>query len=357
MIVLNGEPFLRYNLKSLYPFAHQIIVVEGAAIGAKNIATTDGHSRDKTLEILRNFKKEKDPENKLVIVTAEDEGYANGFWPGEKDEQSQAYAKRTTGNYLWQIDVDEFYRTEDMRKILHMLKEAPEITAVTFKQITFWGGFDYITDGWYLKRGNTYCHRLFKWDKNYEYKTHRPPTVCNTKGKDLRKIKWCSDLQTAKENIFLYHYSLVFPKQVQEKSDYYKNAKWVRRYKAVKWEKETFRNLKHPYRIHNIYTYPSWLERATIQHPEQIENMRADIQNKTLSIDMRQTDDIEKLLSSRKYILGRFLLKFFGKIYCLYYFMVLPFINFIKRHFPFLKKLLHLFRKYRQDIYEYFYSK
>src|SRR3546814_12365174 len=25
MIVLNGEPFLRYNLRSLYPYAHQII--------------------------------------------------------------------------------------------------------------------------------------------------------------------------------------------------------------------------------------------------------------------------------------------------------------------------------------------
>ena len=29
MIVLNGEPFVRYNLRALYPFAHQIIVVEG----------------------------------------------------------------------------------------------------------------------------------------------------------------------------------------------------------------------------------------------------------------------------------------------------------------------------------------
>ena len=29
IIVLNGEPFTRYCLRSLYPFAHQIIVVEG----------------------------------------------------------------------------------------------------------------------------------------------------------------------------------------------------------------------------------------------------------------------------------------------------------------------------------------
>ncbi len=29
IIVLNGEPFTRYCLRSLYPFAHEIIVVEG----------------------------------------------------------------------------------------------------------------------------------------------------------------------------------------------------------------------------------------------------------------------------------------------------------------------------------------
>ena len=31
IIVLNGEPFTRYALRALYPFAHQIIVAEGAS--------------------------------------------------------------------------------------------------------------------------------------------------------------------------------------------------------------------------------------------------------------------------------------------------------------------------------------
>jgi hypothetical protein len=35
MIVLNGEPFMRYNLQAIYPFAHQIIVVEGAVEGRR----------------------------------------------------------------------------------------------------------------------------------------------------------------------------------------------------------------------------------------------------------------------------------------------------------------------------------
>jgi len=35
MIVLNGEPCVLYNLRALYPFAHEIIVVEGAAPGKR----------------------------------------------------------------------------------------------------------------------------------------------------------------------------------------------------------------------------------------------------------------------------------------------------------------------------------
>src|SRR6185312_6046837 len=127
IIVLNGEPFIRYCLRSIYPFAHEIIVVEGGHEDVKSVCTSDGHSIDTTLETLYQFKKEEDIENKLTIVTR------NGFWP-HKDElgrsrtpQSRAYAERATGDYLWQIDIDEFYRKEDMISIIDMLKNDPEI--------------------------------------------------------------------------------------------------------------------------------------------------------------------------------------------------------------------------------------
>jgi hypothetical protein len=42
IIVLNGEPFTRYNLRALYPFAHEIIVVEEASPAAAHAATPDG---------------------------------------------------------------------------------------------------------------------------------------------------------------------------------------------------------------------------------------------------------------------------------------------------------------------------
>ena len=60
IIVLNGEPFTRYNLRALYPSAHEIIVVEGVVPVAASIATRDGHSTDGTLEALYRFKAEED---------------------------------------------------------------------------------------------------------------------------------------------------------------------------------------------------------------------------------------------------------------------------------------------------------
>ena len=143
-------------------------------------------------------------------MTAEDEGHPDGFWPGEKHEQSQAYAKRATGEYLWQVDIDEFYKPEDMALVLRMLRKDPDITAVSFKQIQFWGGFEYYVDSWYLRRGGDQFHRLFKWGKGYRYITHRPPTVVMPSGVDTRKAKWIDAYKLEKQGVRLYHYSFPY---------------------------------------------------------------------------------------------------------------------------------------------------
>lgn len=311
IIVLDGEPFTKYTLRSLYPFAHEIIVVEGAAPGARNIATADGHSRDGTLETLRRFKADEDPDGKLQIVTAEDDGHPDGFWPGEKDEQSQAYARRATGDYLWQVDIDEFYLAEDMERVFAMLQADPDIDAMTFRQITFWGGLDYVVDGWYLRRGAADYHRLFRWGPGYAYATHRPPTVLDDHGRDVRAGHWLDAATTAERGIALYHYSLLLPKQVLEKCDYYATADWAHRTGAIEWANEAFLSLHRPFRVHNVFAYPSWLERYRGRHPEQVTRMVDDLRAGGGPDALRQTADIERLLDSRWYALRRSLVRSF----------------------------------------------
>lgn len=303
IIVLNGEPFTRYCLRSLYPFAYEIIVVEGASKNAKAISTDDGHSTDGTLEVLYGFKKEEDIEDKVKIITKE------GFW-SEKDEQSQAYARHATGDYLWQVDIDEFYKPDDMAFILQMLKEDPSITAISFKQITFWGSPNYVTDSWYLRGGANYYHRLFKWGAGYKYVSHRPPTVVDKEGKDLRSIKWVRGEVLARKGIYLYHYSLLFPKQVFEKVTYYSSTNLGPQCeRMVEWAKENYMQLKRPFRVHNVHTHPSWLEHFSGTQPQEAINMFNDAVAGQIKVELRSMLDVENLLRSFWYRFGRATLK------------------------------------------------
>jgi hypothetical protein len=302
IIVFNGEPFTKYCLRSLYPFAHEIIVVEGACKSSASLATSDGHSTDSTLQSLHEFQEQEDPQKKLRIVTRD------GFW-SEKDEQSQAYAEQATGEYLWQVDIDEFYRAEDVVAILEMLKKHSQIASVSFKQISFWGGLDYTSDGWFFRRIFPQVHRIFRWRKEYHYLKHRPPTVLNEQGRDVRDLGWLDGDAMARAGIHMYHYCLVFPKQVMDKCTYYQQAEWHSRERALEWAQDVFLQLKRPYRVHNVYDYPSWLERFSGTHPAQIEAMRYDLQSGRLQVEMRQTADIERLLRSPVYRAGRAILK------------------------------------------------
>lgn len=311
IIVLNGEPFTRYCLRSLYPFAHEIIVVEGAVRAAASIATPDGHSTDGTVDTLRRFKSEEDNEGKVKIISR------TGFW-SEKEEQSQAYATQASGDYLWQVDIDEFYTPEDLSYVMDLLAGDPEITAVSFQQITFWGGFDYVTDGWYLRRGDGVFHRLFKWRPGYTYAGHRPPTVKDGKDRDLRTLKWVRPKDLGR-NIRLYHYSLVFPKQVLEKSLYYTHAPTTRWPRATEWAEKSFSLLQWPFRIHNVYIYPSWLLRFKDTHPPAIQQLIQDIRSGILNCQMRPHQDIEGLLRSVRYRFIRACLLLLSYPYCAYY--------------------------------------
>jgi hypothetical protein len=310
IIVLNGEPFTRYNLRSLYPFAHQVIVVEGASPLASHMATTEGHSQDGTLELLRRLKEDEDPENKIVIVTAEDEGYPNGFWPGEKDEQSQAYAKRATGNWLWQIDIDEFYHPEDMQRVCAYLKSHPETTCLTFNFYHFWGGFDYRLEGGLLMSqsfaGEPWgaVRRVFKWEHSYRYRFHRPPTVVDTAGRNLYLIqKRNLSTKTSVPPIYMYHYSNVFPSQVIPKGDYYGRYYAKQGSTFGETQRKKFEDFSKPLdegraiRIFSHYGTYNWLRRFTGSHPPAILALRQDLNRGLFSLEIRPVDDIERILS------------------------------------------------------------
>jgi SAM-dependent methyltransferase len=310
MIVLNGLPFIEYNLRALYPYAHQIIIVEGAAPSAKYVASIDGHSQDDTLAVLRRFQNEEDPEGKIIIVTAEDENYPDGFWP-EKDEMSQAYAERATGNYIWQIDTDEFYLEEDMQQIIQLLAGDSEIKTISFSMHTFWGDAPYKVNGFFLEK--FMVHRIFAWGDGYSYQTHRPVTIIDNQGRDLRTLKWMSPAAMRARNIYMYHYELLFPKQVKDKCSYYAGAQWTTALqKANDWVNNCYMAIGKPFRVHMMYNYISWLEKFNHKHPVQIYEMVKDVKaGQYPGIGLRDMKDADKLLLRPDYRLAAILLRSF----------------------------------------------
>lgn len=304
IIVLNGEPFTSYCLRSIYPFAHEIIVVEGGHEDAKSVCTPDGHSIDGTLESLKRFKEDNDPDNKVVLVLKDN------FWP-KKDEmgndrtpQSRAYAEKATGDYLWQIDIDEFYREQDIKAIIEILAKNPEVTAISFQQRSFWGSINYLSDSCYLRSHKSGWNRVFKWNSGYKYLTHEPPTVLDEKGIDLHTVQWITGDKLAKKGIYMYHYSLLFPSQVEQKVKLYKEEKPDVCKDIILWAEDNYFKLSKPYRVHNVYNSPSWLLRFTGEHPKEIINMINDINSNLIFVEQRETKDIEKLLSHWWYPFG-----------------------------------------------------
>lgn len=309
IIALNAQPFLEYNLRALYPFAHQLLVIEGATEAAKSLATDDGHSIDGTWEMLIRFCETEDPDHKVQVIAAQNEGHANGFW-SEKDQMSRAYAKRATGDWLWQVDGDEFYRKEDMEAITAMLAADPTITAVSFPYYEFFGGFDYLITGkWHLVEYPR-VHRLFRWREGYTYLSHRPATVIDEKGMDLRKENWIQSPTNKSISVYMFHYSYVFPKQAKQKVGYYSNVEWTEAFRQnEQWLEDSFLGLKKPLFLSErgkpIF---QWLERFRGEHPEAIEQLRADIDRGVVGEPLRPTNDIERLLRSPGYWLATRLL-------------------------------------------------
>jgi hypothetical protein len=134
-------------------------------------------------------------------------------------------------------------------------------------------------------------------------------TVYDHQGRDVAAGKSVHGKLLARRGIYFYHYSLLFPKQVIEKCEYYGTAEWAKRSGAQRWAQEAFMELRQPFRVHNVYAHPSWLERFRGQHPPEIERMRADIRDGRLDIAMRPMADVDALLASPLYRTQRAILK------------------------------------------------
>jgi hypothetical protein len=209
MIVFEGDYVLKECLEQVYPFAEQILIAEGPVSYWQRQGRIT--STDDTNRILDSF---PDPDNKIKIVHSQ---YS------EKDDQCRAYMKYINDNidYIWNLDSDEIYTTEDLHKIVKML-ETEKPTSVGIRSCSFYGDLDHYLTGFELAKDNFL--RIFKYEKGSTWQTHRPPTILYPRDMNIIKKHIDSDSLYRDLDVQMYHYSYVFPNQVYKKIMYYKDS-------------------------------------------------------------------------------------------------------------------------------------
>lgn len=277
MIVLNGMPLIEYSLRSIYDFAHEIIVVEGAVKNCMAAAKPDGSSRDGTVEFLRSF---PDPKRKIRLF--------QGLWP-EKCQMQNKALEHVTGDYVWLIDSDEVYKPQDLKTLRDLLVKDPAITQINFIPDNFWKGLDYIFVSPMFLQSDHHYRRLFKYVPGAVFTTHRPPTmVWPGSNQTTEQMRLLDGFQTRKMGILIYHYSYVFEHQVAQKNSYYARQ-WGDRVNGVdrqEWFDRCYRAWTPQNRQQIETQYPVWIndrnsrtEPFSGTHPAVMEEFRLRLQH------------------------------------------------------------------------------
>lgn len=196
LIVFNGDYVLEDVLAPLVELGN-VIAVEGPV---KYYQSKGFHtSTDKTNQILSTYL----PDRNII----------HGQWK-EKDEMMRAGGKLVPKNttHVWMVDADEVWERASLRRVMERLDS---YDSVAFKPLTFYGGFERVLTGF---ETDAMWYRIQRWYPGANWHTHRPPTVLHPD--DQRPMREHRHWDCTEQ---FFHYSYVFPKQVQSKVAYYES--------------------------------------------------------------------------------------------------------------------------------------
>jgi hypothetical protein len=143
-----------------------------------------------------------------------------------------------TGDYIWQIDSDEFYLKKDVELIRAMLDIArPD--AVHFFANHFWGDFTHCLDETNGSRwGNDIpWMRIFRHVPGASWITHEPPDYMHPSGFRCNHGKVVVREETLRLGIKMFHYSYVKKSQIDFKARFFRNPLYLELWK--KWHENS----------------------------------------------------------------------------------------------------------------------
>lgn len=164
-------------------------------------------STDGTVEILRRLEREFD--NLKVI-------YAKRVWNGKLEMCNMALTQSLPG-IIVQIDADEFWFADHIRKIVNRFIDEPWITDGECWAKNFWGDTDHHTEMRPLIWGQKPpWRRFFRWNGSQKWAAHEPPKIHRNREWILTRV------ETSAMGCYLHHYGYVHRSQVEDREKFYK---------------------------------------------------------------------------------------------------------------------------------------
>jgi glycosyltransferase involved in cell wall biosynthesis len=240
MIVFNAATVLpsgmmRACIESILPHVSQLTIVEGATKasnghrfdGHGELFTTNGCSTDNTLEVLMDIPNDH---HKITIVPCDGQ-----LWPGKTYMMNKAN-EYCSGDYVWQIDSDEFYHEKEIPSIIQML-EKHEPDAVHFFANHFWGGYNDIVPFSERRWGNDIAwRRIFKRTEGSNWQSHEPPEYQSCDGRFMNQGHVLSREFMLNNGCSMYHYGFAQRQQAEFKQKFYNNPRYLNCWDA--WQKD-----------------------------------------------------------------------------------------------------------------------
>jgi glycosyltransferase involved in cell wall biosynthesis len=169
----NEEEFIGLTLASIYNEVDRILVIEGAVQNRPN-STPDGHSTDRTREIIEDFKTNHDPDKKVVLISIKK------HWKNLEEMKQTFLDMSIPGDWLIINDADEFYRPEDIARLRRAIDLQPYASEFIVNFLHFYKDFFHVAvpgPEW-----NCQHQRIIKYVRGMKYIAH--PTVYDPAGHD-----------------------------------------------------------------------------------------------------------------------------------------------------------------------------
>jgi glycosyltransferase involved in cell wall biosynthesis len=234
-IVLNGEPFIRHHIDSLkhLPFKWHWHIVEGVAELNHDTAWSlqhggrivdelhkDGLSNDGTTEYLDQLVQQY-PIN--ITIYRKPSGQ---FWDGKLEMVNAPLGNITEKCLLWQIDVDEFWRADQLMAARQLFLDQPDRTAA-FYWCHFFVGPDKVvsTRNCYSQNPAQEWLRTWSFRPGMRWGAHEPPILVENDGsggaRNVAAVNPFRHHETEAAGLIFQHFAYALEKQLAFKETYY----------------------------------------------------------------------------------------------------------------------------------------